>query len=280
MLYSNNLYHPFSKSSFGLLLKNVVSDDNLIGNVINDINLYYQPVQTPFIAIFFIALKLMILVAGGYLHVKVFRLMKKESGILRHVTQLFVFSQMVFWPFLTLFTALTDFIHPMNQVVGQWFCNVCSFLFYFLGNIITSHSFISALMRYFFIVHREMVNGYGRERIKRIFFILHFLLPLFMAIWEVVDGTELDAMSFINKCNGKHHKVFLLETSTMNVARRNFCGFEDYNDSESMLRQIQSTINRLSCVVNRVIMVVMGLNISEGLLYYRIWSHIYRYVPW
>ena len=278
MLDSKNLYHPFSKSSFGLIFNNIVNDDSVIGNVIDDINLYYQPVQNPFIAISFVSLKLVILVAGGYLHIKVFRLMKKENGLLRHVTQLFVYSQMVFWPFLTLLTALTDFIHPMNEVAGQWFCNICSFLFYFLGSIITSHSFISALMRYFFIVRREMINGYGRERIKRIFLILSVILPLFIAVWEVVDGTELDGMSFINKCNGQHHKVFLLETSTLNVARRNFCGFENYDDSEGMLNQIRSIIHRLSCVVNRVITIVMGLNISEGLLYYRIWTHIYRFV--
>ena len=278
MLNPENLYHPFSNSTFGIFLNDVVSEESANGYAIHNINFYYQPVQKPFIAILFIVIKIIVLFAGGYLHLKVFRLMKQENGLLRQVTQLFVYSQSIFWPFLIFFTAITDFIHPLNEVAGQWFCDLCSFLFYFLGNIITSHSFFSALMRYFFIVHRELINGFGRERIKRIFYILAIAIPLLIAAWELVDGTELDSMSFINKCNGKHHNVFLLETSTLNIARRNFCGFEDYTNSESMLSKIRSFIQRFSCVANRVIMIVVGLNISEGLLYQRIWSHIYRFV--
>ena len=204
--------------------------------------------------------------------------MKQENGLLKNVTQLFVCSQMIFWPFLVFFTAITAFIHPMSAVAGQWFCHAGSFLFYFLGSIITSHSFISALMRYFFIVQREMAHAYSREKVRRIFLVLSVMLPLFMAVWEVVDGTELDPMSFINKCNGKHHKVFLVETSTLNIARRNFCGFEDYADSEETSSKIGSIIHRISCVANRVVMMIMGLNVSEGFLYCLIWSHIYRCV--
>ena len=278
MLNSENLYHPFSNTTFGVFLNNAIVDDSVFGFVIEDVNLYYQPLQHPLIAVVFIALKLIILVAGGYLHVKVYRLMKQENGLLKNVTLLFVCCQMMFWPFVMIFSAITDFIHPMSEVAGQWFCHTGSFIFYFLGNIITSHSFIAALMRYFFIVHREMVNGYGREKAKRLFLVISVMLPLFMAAWEVVDGTELDSMSFINKCNGKHHKVFLLETSTSNVARRNFCGFEDYDNSVGISSQIGSIIHRISCVANRVIMLIMGLNVSEGVLYCLIWSHIYRYV--
>ena len=66
-----------------------------------------------------------------------------------------------------------------------------------------------------------------------------------------------------------------LESSVTNVARRNLCAFEDYKTT-TIFGQIISLISQLSCVANKVIMVVMGLNVVEGVLYWRIWTHINR----
>ena len=270
-----NLYHPFLNTSIGLFFDEQISKSDVVGSIIDDINLYYQPTQNPLIALLFIIIKTFILIVGGYLHVKVYKLMDKEKGILQKVTQLFVCANSAFWLFLTFFSGITDFIHPMNKVAGQWFCDTCEFIFYFLGNIMTFHSLVAAIMRYVFIIHRERVSTFGREKAMRLFFYLSFLIPLLVAFWEVVNGTELDSMSFINKCNGKHHKVFLLESSTTNVARRNFCGFEDYN-YQDVWSQLVAWIRRFSCIANKIIMIAMGLNVVEGLLYWKIWAHIYR----
>ena len=274
-LQSENLYHPFLNTSIGLFFDDDISNRDAVGSIIDDINLYYQPTQIPLIAMLFIILKAVILIAGSYLNVKVYKLMSKEKGILKKVTQLFVCANSALWYFLTFFSGITDFIHPMNQVAGQWFCDICELVFYFLGNIMTFHSLVAAMMRYVFIVHREGVNEFGREKAKRLFFYLSFLLPLLVSFWEFVNGTELDSMSFINKCNGKHHKVFLLESSTTNVARRGFCGFEDYK-FQDLWSHLVVWIRRLSCIANKVIMIVMGLNVVEGILYWKIWTHIYR----
>ena len=270
-----NLYHPFLNTSIGLFFDEQISKSDVVGSIIDDINLYYQPTQNPLIALLFIIIKTFILIVGGYLHVKVYKLMDKEKGILQKVTQLFVCANSAFWLFLTFFSGITDFIHPMNKVAGQWFCDTCEFIFYFLGNIMTFHSLVAAIMRYVFIIHRERVSTFGREKAMRLFFYLSFLIPLLVAFWEVVNGTELDSMSFINKCNGKHHKVFLLESSTTNVARRNFCGFEDYK-YQDVWSQLVAWIRRFSCIANKIIMIAMGLNVVEGLLYWKIWAHIYR----
>ena len=275
VLKPENLYHPFLNNSFGLFAGDESSEEDVVGSIIDDINLYYQPTQKPLIALLFIALKIIILIVGGYLHVKVFKQMTKENGILKDVTRLFTCANSLLWPFLTFFSGITDFIHPMNKVAGQWFCDVCEFIFYFLGNIMTFHSLVAALMRYVFIVHREKVSRFGKEKAKRLFFYLSFSLPMLVSLWELVNGTELDSMSFINKCNGKHHKTFLLESSTTNVARRNFCGFEDYQLTD-IWSQIIALIRRISCIANKIIMVVMGLNVVEGLLYWQIWTHINR----
>ena len=276
ILKPQNFYHPFLQPGFGIYLKNhTYEDDVFVGEVMKDINLYYQPVQIPLIATIFLVIKTVLLVITEYLLYKVYHLAKKENGITKNVTLVFVFAQMLFWPVWIFFAASTDFIHPLKEVVGQWYCETGSFLFYFPIMIITSHSFISALMRYFFILHREKIAAYGKEKAKKHFLILSILLPLLMAVWEVFDGTELDSFSFINKCNGKHHNVFLIDTSTLNIAKRNFCGFEQYN-TEGIWNQIISLIRLVSCIINKALLVTIGLNATEGFLYYRILTYIHR----
>ena len=275
LITAKNVYHPFTNSSLGIFLNGKITQDSIIGQVIDDINLYYQPVQKPFLAFIFLGIKLCLLVVGEYLYVSVYKLMKKENGIIKNITHLFVWAQMIFWPFWIFFAASTDFIHPLKEVIGEWYCNAGHFLFYFLGHVITLHSFMSAAMRYLFILHREKVDLFGRERTKRLFFILSILVPFLVAIWEIFGGSDLDAMSFINKCNGKHHKVFLIDTSTLNVAKRNFCAFEDYN-LKGFWNEVLALIRRTFCIFNIVIELVMGLNVAEGILYFRILSHINR----
>ena len=269
------LYHPFPHTSLGIFARDSATADDLIGGSIEDINLYQQPVQEPLIATMFLVIKLSLLVAGEYLFIKVYKLMKKENGITKEITQLNIYVQIFFWPFWIFFADTTAFIYPMKDLIGEWYCYLGSFVFYLLGNIIISHSFISALIRYFFILHQDKVNLYGKQEVKRFFLLLSILLPLLVALWESLDGPELNSMSFVNKCHGKHHQVFLIDSSTMNVAKRNFCAFQ-FNHSGGTWSKILTQIRQILCFANTVIQLVLGLNVAEGFLYYNILSHINR----
>ena len=272
-----NTYHPFTDSYFGIFLKDLVDQDNVIGLVIEDINLHYQPVQKPLVALIFLAIKIFLLVIIEWLQIKVYKLMKKENGIIKSITQLLVCTQMVFWPFWIFFAGLTDFVHPIGDLIGSWFCYSGNFVFRFLGTIILSHSFLSALMRYIFILHREVTQKHGKKKIKNIFFLLSILIPFLVAIWRMIDdisGHDLDPMSFINKCHGKHHRVFLVDTSTLNVAKRNFCAYTDFKTTGFLWK----TIRQISCICNNIVNLIIGLNIVESILFYRILSHINRLV--
>ena len=269
------LYNPFLKGSLGIFLKESATADELIGGSIENIDLYQQPVQEPLIATLFLGIKLCLLIVSEYLFIKVYRLMKKENGVTKEITQLLVYVQLFFWPIWIVFADSTAFIYPMKDVVGEWYCYLGSFLFYFLGNIIISHSFISAFTRYFFILHQDKVNLYGKQEVKRFFLLLSVLFPLFVALWESLKGSELDSMSFINKCHGKYHNVFLIDSSTLNTAKRNFCAFE-FNHSGGTWSKILAQIRQILCFSNQLIQLILGLNVVEGFLYYKILSHINR----
>ena len=273
---AENLYHPFRNSSLGFFLKDTAtSPETTFGQIIWDIDLYHQPIQIPLLSLIFFIIKLFLLSVGEYLLFRVYITIKKEAGLVKNVTTVFICAQLIFWPLWVFFATSTDFIHPLNQVVGEWYCSSGSFLFYFLGTIITSHSFITAVMRYVFVVQREKVEQCGKENLKKGFLFLSVFIPLLVATWEGIESAELDSMSFINKCRGKHHMVFLVETSTLNVAKRHFCSFEKY-DTAGILGELSAILSQMSCITNKIVQITIGLNIAEGFLYFRTLSYISR----
>ena len=172
---------------------------------ISDIDLYYHPVQTVTIGSTFFVLRMPLILVGEYVNLKVIRMLKDENGLVKEVTTLFASVQMIYWPFWYLFTTSTDFIHPLKDIIGEWFCDIGSFLIHLGWMILAFQSLIVAIMRYYFIVHEDKVKLHGKQKLKKIFFWLSFLFPLFLVIWDLTESNELDVFSFINKCYGNHH---------------------------------------------------------------------------
>lgn len=220
-----SLYRPFKDFVLGFLLKESFPSGNVTGCVLEEINLYHQPVAKPMLAALFSCIMITILILAEYLHIKIFKMLKKDKSVLKDITYTFVIGQVILCPLFMFLMISTNFIYPLHKVIGQWFCTISRFIVYFLFNITFSHSCFAALMRYVFIVYSKKAELYGKKKVKRWFLLLSILIPLIITIWKVNDGSELDALSFINKCNGKDHEVFLVEISTLHVLKKSFCGF-------------------------------------------------------
>ena len=151
----HHFYHPFQSSIFGFLLPEGSWLGNHSGVAVDDIDLHYQPVQAPTIGLFFFLIRVPLVILGEFLYVKQLALIKRETGLVNDVSKLVSYVQMIFWPIWLLFTTSTDFLHPLNELAGHWFCDAGWFLIHLCWNIIAFHSFIVATMRYCFIVHRE-----------------------------------------------------------------------------------------------------------------------------
>lgn len=270
-----HLYNKFEKSDFGFFVNLPEVGDNYNGYIIENIDLYYQPVQIPEIGVIFFALRLPLVILGVILHLKVLDLMKTEKGLVMEVTSLFAIVQMMFWPFWWVFTSATDFIHPLNKVLGDWFCQLGSFFIHLGQHIIAFHSLVVAIMRHYFIIHQDKVDKRGKDKVKRIFFWLSLFIPFVIVTIEQIEQNELDMFSFINKCKGKHHKVFLIETSTVDVFKRNFCEFESYG-LRGPVGHVLDALRQTSCVVRTVLLLLTSFNISEGFIYFFLFSFILR----
>ena len=271
ILSNNNLNHPFQASYLGLFTNEYLATENNSICVLEDINLYYQPLQDPKVAIVFFFIKGILIILGEYLHYKVLVLMKDENGIVKNIARLFVLAQMILYPSMVIMMTLTDFIHPVSDVVGRWICTLCFFSFTFLWFIIASYSFVAALMRYFFILHQPKVQKIGIEKVKQFFLFFMIGFAIVMTVCMGIDSEETSKISFIDKCYGIHYKSFLIKTSTLNSFSDNM----DYSLGSSYGNVVK--ILRLAFRIFRIIVtLVFGLNISEGILYFRILYYMNR----
>ena len=133
-----------------------------------------------------------------------------------------------------------------------------------------------AVMRYVFIIQQEKVQTHGKEKIRRRFLVLYILYSLVVVAWARLEGPELSIIHNVNKCFGKDHKVFLLETSTLNVVKQQFW---EYNPSgiTNFYDQAVELLRSVSKFLRMTVFCVMGFNVVEGILYCKILSHMNRY---
>ena len=224
----SHTYHPFKESFLGLYIpRDIVSKDGT-GVIIDNINLYYQPVEHPAVVAVFFAIKSVIVLIGEIICMKVLKSMKKEISILDGCMKLYILTLMIHHPFRVLFTTTIDFIHPVSEVIGIWFCSVGRVFIFYNSQVIMYNSFIIALMRYFLIVRNEKIVKFGKDKFAKVCFLFNTGIPILVCILYELSRTELYKLSSWNKCYGNDHKVFLLEDSTYNVMKRKFGWFESY----------------------------------------------------
>ena len=271
-LTRDNYYHPFTEEFLGAFSSNSsIKDDDWM--ILEDIDLYNQPIPSPVIAGVFAVVTIIILILGSHLHLEIHLRLRKDESILKGITKTFVFANSTLFPVLIILLNVTNFIHTLPPIVSIYICPVVRFTLYFTCNMVSFHSFLSATMRYYFIVHTEKVNIFGKEKVKSIFCVLSILIPFVVTIWKVIDGSEVDAMSFINKCYGRQHKVFLIETSTVNVFKKSFCEVEGYEELKGV-NKIISLGKQIICAASTITMLAMGSNLTEGFIYYKLFSHM------
>ena len=275
------LYHPFSNSFFGILLdenNGNMKKNGRVGLVVEEIDLYYQPLEHPIAAVSVFFIKSFFITIGIFLCVKVLNVAKKEPNIVTEMVKIFCWTQIIFQPILVFFDLTINLLHPVNEFIGHWYCSLGWFFYSLSTKLILTNSFFTALMRYFFIIHNHIVNKYGKEKVKRYFLYFSLMACMFHVLVEVIDNKELSRLSFINKCYGKDHKVFLIETSTLNVLKRKFWeiesnAFEKYGEE---MEVIFSMVLKTMRLFKTLVFLLTGFNVIEGILYFKVFSYMQR----
>ena len=273
----NHFSNPFTDSFLGVLAANNKHDSSFeTAFILEDVDLYFQPVPDPVMASIFFVIMMILVAIGLYITIKVLALLKKDDSLMKKTTQNFMISQSIMWTLVVALITITNFIHSFPQEIIQWICPVLWFVTYFCLNFNNAHSCITALIRYFFIVHTERVESIGKEKVKKFFHVSSILIPFLITLWKATDESELDILSFFNKCYGKHHKTFLIETSTLNVFKKKFCNIPDYHAMENYVEVIVALSRNILCLSCTFIMILLGSNLTEGIIYYMLFTHMNR----
>ena len=164
-----------------------------------------------------------------------------------------------------------DIIHPVSDVISPWICHFGRYNITIFGGISLANSFFTALMRYIFIVHNEKVLGYGKQNMKRIILVLNILIPTINAI--STETNEYYGISHLNKCYGYDHKVFLVDNNIITTTSldRLISTLDDswYGRASLILLVVAK-------VFNGILLAVSMLNLFEGIIYYKLFSHMRR----
>ena len=271
----DNFFHPFTASFLPFFEKTETEQANEKLSIIEEVDLDNQPLDEPWIATLFAVLRIFIVIVGLLIHAKALKLVSKETGILSEVTKFFIWTQIIFLPSMVGFIISNDFMYPMNEIVGRWYCTLGWSIFLFGALVITSHSFVIAIMRYFFIIYESKAEKFGKEKAKRLGLYVLILIPLIVLITGALEGSELTWMSFINKCYGNHHKVYLIEHSTISSFEKKVLSLEQ-EELRSYSSMILAILWRISKTLRSAVVLLMGFNIVEGIIYYKILSHLNR----
>ena len=275
------MYHPFAKSSFGIMMISHElngSNDESYGFAVDDIDLYYQPLEHPFIAVTVSAFKSIILTIGVLLCMKVITKVNTEPSIDAQMVKIFCWAQIVFQIGSEFIYLLINLFHPINEIIGNWFCDLVWIYFSFGTKLIFNHSFFVALMRFIFIKHNQMVNSYGKNKFKRHFIYLSILVSVFGLMVDVIEIRGLSRTSFINKCYGNDDKIFLIETSALTRLQRKLWKVDTYKFEEygEALGRVFAIVLKVVRLIKNLLFLLTGFNIMEGIIYFNLFTYIKR----
>ena len=269
----NLFYHPFKNSSLGFFLADHESY-NLSGSTLESIDLYYQPVESPAMAIALSVIKFLMTIFQEYTIFVVLKKLKKCNSLFNDLATLPLYVGSVYLPVWLVFSTLTDSLNPLHALIGRWFCTVGWMFSKFTYNLVLWNSLILAAMRYVLILHSDP-RQYKREMLRRLFIFLSVFIPVVLTIWTALEGSDLSVFSFINKCNGVHHNIFLHKTPSLPVQKSTF-GDIKTSETQHNLGEFVNVMKDILRWTRYVLTATIGFNIVEGILYYKILHHMNR----
>ena len=268
-------YHPFQQGSLPFYTTNEHHENELSFHIMNDIDLYHQPVEEESIALTFFVLRCFFTILAEVSNYRMLLLMKKDNSILTDVARLQAYTLMITLPIRLIFITLTDFIHPLNEILGQWVCSVYWFEEKISTQMVACHSLVVALLRYVFIVHDKNVREIGKEKLKKLFWYLSICVPALTLLWVATDLEDLDTSPWINRCNGNDHKKFLLQSwSSLGFIKTNF-----HIQSNQMIgykQKVFTVLRKISKIGQRLWMIILQSNVGEGIIYYKVIKYMIR----
>ena len=175
-----------------------------------------------------------------------------------------LFVMVVFENVSNYFTKLSDYTG------GVWICYIPAFFYSYNTLAAGTHSFFIAFMKYIYIVHNEKVRGFDEDKLKKIFFLIYSIHPLFFAIPTVIL-LDFEASTSLLRCFGveddindryKDDKLGPMYLCKLTLDR-------DVDESSFIY-----IITQGFCTFKMIWILILSSNIPEAFLYFKIFQYM------
>ena len=199
----------------------VISDGNI--NWISNVEI--KPATlSPFLSFGLICpVQLLVATSAILIQIRTLDMLRHERSVNNPLMVTQAKLQILFWPTIVIASTLMDNIYPLSAILTPMFCFVLSFYFYFCIFSLTLYSFYAALLRYICCLHSKKVNHFGKEKVIRSMYWIFYTHTFLWASYTIFTSFNLDHLPLINNCYGYNERIFLMESTRLNMAQRHFC---------------------------------------------------------
>jgi hypothetical protein len=193
----------------------------------------------------------------------------RKGNVIGPIMRWFCIDQMIYWPYhLFLFWITLNNIIPPEHMNG-WWCNAMMQIGIKFGRMIIGYnSLFTAIIRYIYICHHKKSNQWEFEKVGRRFQIASIAIPIAMESVGVFTNSYSGLANFneFNECVASY--LGLNSTVGMDIPKPSSVEWTMQYLPESLVLGI--------FYVYFFITVVISLNLTEAVLYFRINQSISR----
>ena len=234
------------------------------------------------ISIVFYVMQCLLFLPDLYVNTLVLRMAMRESVILSLELKLNSVFNMISSIYNLVFMGTIHFASPASSKIGTWYCHVSSVILTLEMWRVSVLTTSVAVYRYIFIIHREKAK-YSRKREKRVIWVILMTKWLFLLVFTakfIIFNGNFIAVNFWNAVcygvmPGSNPAEYSTSTMTEYVNERFFYLVTKEKGElitifGTMENGVTSFFLKVLCIMVDMLILVSCLNISEGVIYYRI----------
>ena len=190
---------------------------------------YFHSINTTTQVIMFVLI-ICVYGIGVFLNTKIIATSKLDKGMTWKM-DIFNSSMLMFhYAHVIIMHSVTFLVKDLHIYTGAWFCYASKAVTIYGNAHTTGHSLMISVMKCVMIVQWKEVRSYGEDKVKRIFFWLNIIYPLYiLAIFNIVRPDFLlvyDGISQSNRCLGISDMVSSHDNNISARKLHNMCDIE------------------------------------------------------
>ena len=195
----------------------------------------------------------------------------RKGNVIEPIMRWYLIFVMIFWPYeLLYFWINAHEIIPSSWFENCWLMNIMMHPIRTGRTIIAYNSFFVALIRYLYIVHYKRAKKWDFRKTGRVFQLASILVPLGMEIVRI--STEIDVPGL--KTTERFQTCVILNEG-LNTTSSSI-QLPQPATVEFTLRFLPRSLVSVLYYINLVITLIIGSNLVETFLYYKIFESIKR----